>query len=40
MPNRECDAIWIVYSNNKINPKGGKVIYVNKQKLKRLQNNK
>lgn len=29
MPIKKCDAIWIVFGNSKIEPIGGKVIYVN-----------
>lgn len=36
MPNKELDAIWIVFGNEKINPKGGKVIYISNEDLKRL----
>ena len=33
MPSKYLDAIWIVYGVKKINPKGGKVIYINKNEL-------
>ena len=33
VPNISCDAIWLVFSNKTINPKGGKVIYINKEEL-------
>ena len=33
MPYKELDAIWVVFGNTKINPKGGKVIYIDKNKL-------
>lgn len=36
MPNDVIDAIWIVFGNKKINPKGGKVIYINDNELRRL----
>ena len=37
MPNISFDAIWIVFSNKKIEPKGGKVIYVNKECLAKFE---
>lgn len=36
MPRRKVNAIWLVFGNQKINPKGGKVIYVTEEQLKRL----
>lgn len=36
MPNKELNAIWIVYGNQKINPKGGKVIYISEEQLQEL----
>lgn len=36
MPYKELDAIWVVFGNTKINPKGGKVIYIDKNKLIKL----
>ncbi len=33
MPNMSLDAIWIVFSSKKINPKGGKVIQVKNEEL-------
>ena len=36
MPNMVLDAIWIVFGTTKINPKGGKVIYIDDEQLKRL----
>lgn len=33
MPNTEMDAIWVVFGDTKINPKGGKVIYIDRKKL-------
>lgn len=36
MPNTQIDAIWIVFGNCKINPVGGKVIYINESALSRL----
>lgn len=37
MPQKSMDAIWIVYGKDKINPKGGKVIYIQKNDLKVLR---
>jgi predicted metal-dependent peptidase len=31
------NVIWVVYGNKKINPKGGKVIYINEEQLKELE---
>ena len=28
MPEQRCDAVWVVYGNNTIQPKGGRVLYV------------
>lgn len=36
MPNIPCDAIWIVFGQTKINPKGGKVIYITPEQLDKL----
>ena len=36
MPKKEIDAIWIVFSNTTINPKGGRVIHINREQLTRL----
>lgn len=36
MPDMVIDAIWIVYGDEKINPKGGKVIYISEEQLDRL----
>ena len=36
MPSKELDAIWVVFGDSKISPKGGKVIYVDKNKLIKL----
>lgn len=33
MPHKPCDCIWVVFGHSKINPMGGKVIYVNEQDL-------
>lgn len=38
MPDMLLDAIWIVFGGEKINPKGGKVIYIDDEKLKKLCN--
>lgn len=40
MPDMPIDAIWIVFGNEKINPKGGKVIQINKEELCNLLINK
>ncbi len=37
MPQTQLNAIWIVFGNNKINPKGGKVLYINDQQLSKLK---
>lgn len=34
MPDKTIDAIWVVFGNKKINPPGGRVIYVNEQMLR------
>ncbi len=36
MPEKSIDAIWIVFGGRKINPKGGKVIYISDEQFKRL----
>ena len=36
VPDKEMDIIWIVYGNEKIYPKGGKVIYISPEDLRRL----
>lgn len=36
MPDIVFDAIWIVFGETKINPKGGKVININKEQLNKL----
>ena len=36
MPSTPIDAIWIVFGEAKINPVGGKVIYINDEQLDRL----
>lgn len=38
MPNKEMDIIWVVYGNTKIEPKGGKVIYVDENELINMSN--
>ena len=38
MPSTPTDAIWIVFGGIKINPVGGKVIYIDGEQLKRLYN--
>ena len=38
MPNMPLDAIWIVFGGERINPKGGKVIHIDNEQLKRLYN--
>ena len=34
MPKDKSNVIWIVFGDEKINPLGGKVIYIDKQTLK------
>lgn len=36
LPKTSVNAIWIVFGNTKINPKGGKVIYITSEQLDRL----
>lgn len=36
MPDTPIDAIWVVFGGKKINPAGGKVIYINDEQLERL----
>ena len=36
MPDEAIDAIWIVFGSKRINPKGGKVIYITPEQLERL----
>lgn len=36
MPNTKMDVIWIVFGNRKINPIGGKVIYIDEKQLNKL----
>ena len=40
MPRMKIDAIWIVFGIDKINPNGGKVIYITEEQLYELENNK
>ena len=40
MPSIPIDAIWIVFDGRKINPVGGKVIYIDDEQLERLSNYK
>lgn len=36
MPSKRVNAIWVVFGNAKINPPGGKVIYIDSEALERL----
>lgn len=36
MPHKKINVIWIVYGNQKINPEGGKVIYIPEDQLQKL----
>lgn len=36
MPKKKVDAIWIVFSNEKISPPDGKVIYISEEELSKL----
>lgn len=36
MPSKPINAIWVVFGKKKINPKGGKVIYVSEDQLMNL----
>lgn len=36
MPNKYVNAIWLVFGNTKINPPGGKVIYISNEDLRKL----
>lgn len=38
MPSTPIDAIWIVFGGIKINPAGGKVIYIDNEQLEKLYN--
>ena len=37
MPYKKCNIIWVVFGGTKINPVGGKVIYINDEQLKILK---
>lgn len=39
MPNTKLNAIWIVFGDRKINPNGGKVIYITSDDLEKLCSN-
>ena len=39
MPEKALNAIWIVYGNTKIKPKGGKVIMISNEQLSKLSSN-
>lgn len=39
MPKMTIDAIWVVFGDKKINPPGGKVIYISYEELRRLSSN-
>ena len=36
MPKKTLNVIWVVLGKNKINPKGGKVIYIDREQLYEL----
>lgn len=36
MPDKAIDAVWIVFGNKRISPKGGKVIYIDQEQLEKL----
>lgn len=38
MPEKSVNAIWVVFGIEKINPLGGKVIYITEEELKKLSN--
>lgn len=38
MPEKAMDAVWIVFGEDEIKPKGGRVIYVSEEMLDRLRN--
>ena len=38
MPRKPMNAIWVVFGNDIIKPKGGKVIYINQNQLENLHN--
>lgn len=33
MPKQYCNCIWVVFGDKKIEPKGGKVIYIDQNEL-------
>ena len=37
LPEKYLDAIWVVFGRDEFHPKGGKVIYINEEELKRLE---
>lgn len=37
MPDKNIDAIWVVFGNKKIKPKGGRVIYISEEQLNDLK---
>lgn len=37
MPDKNIDAIWVVFGNKKIKPKGGRVIYITEEQLNDLK---
>ena len=37
MPDKNIDAIWVVFGNKKIKPKGGRVIYIDEEQLNNLK---
>ena len=39
MPKGSDRIIWIVFGNQKINPLGGKVIYISNEDLRKMSNN-
>lgn len=39
MPEKYVNAIWLVFGDRKINPPGGKVIYISYEDLRKMQNN-
>ena len=39
MPKKTLNVIWVVLGKNKINPKGGKVIYIDREQLYELSSN-
>ena len=39
MPKGSDRIIWIVFGNKKINPLGGKVIYISNEDLRKMSNN-